>query len=267
MRRVTDLAEAMQLDRKGPYWSDPVTFQALSRISEVVSGAPVLNAKVVAFLKSKEIDTAPANQLTKAYATRVAPILDEMFAVPADEAPHHSNGIVVIDKDGNIAAITHTINTVVWGDTGIIVDGIPIPDSAAFQQARLASIKPGDRLPHEIIDTIVLQGDRPVLATASIGASLVPESLRVLLGVLGQHQDLATLMAKPALLANLDFGNIDQPPAARAVPLVQGAYSPEFIAQLNRDVVRAAFHGHREPLVVPGAPDHPAHESAEVAGT
>jgi len=28
-------------------------------------------------------------------------------------------------------------------------------------------------------------------------------------------------------------GNIDQPPAARAVPLVQGAYSPEFIAQLK----------------------------------
>ena len=36
----------------------------------------------------------------------------------------------------------------------------------------------------------------------------------------------------------------------------------EFIAQLNRDVVRAAFHGHREPLVVHGAPDQPAHESA-----
>jgi succinate dehydrogenase / fumarate reductase iron-sulfur subunit len=41
----------------------------------------------------------------------------------------------------------------------------------------------------------------------------------------------------------------------------------EFIARLNRDVVRAAFHGHREPLVVHGAPRHPAHEGAEVAGT
>ncbi len=88
-------------------------------------------------------------------------------------------------------------------------------------------------MPHEIIDTIALEGDRPVLATASIGSSLVPESLRVLLGVLGQHQDLATLMAKPALLANLDFGNIDQPPSARAVPLVQSAYSSGFIAQLK----------------------------------
>jgi gamma-glutamyltranspeptidase / glutathione hydrolase len=228
-----NLAEAMQLDRKGPYWSDPATFQAFSRISEIVSGAPALNAKVVEFLKSKDIDTSPDHQLTKAYAGQVAPVLDELFAVPADEGPHHSNGIVVIDKEGNIAAITHTINTLVWGDTGIIVDGIPIPDSAAFQQQRLASIKPGDRLPHEIIDTIVLDGDRPVLATGSIGSSLVPESLRVLVGILGQHQDLATLMAQPALLANLDFGNVDQAPAARSVPLVQGAYSAEFIAQLK----------------------------------
>ena len=34
----------------------------------------------------------------------------------------------------------------------------------------------------------------------------------------------------------------------------------EFIARLNRDVVRAAFHGRREPLVVHGARRHPAHE-------
>jgi len=34
----------------------------------------------------------------------------------------------------------------------------------------------------------------------------------------------------------------------------------EFIAGLNRDVIRAAFHRHREPLVVVGARQHPAHE-------
>ena len=34
----------------------------------------------------------------------------------------------------------------------------------------------------------------------------------------------------------------------------------EFIAGLNRDVIRAAFHRHREPLVLVGVPQHPAHE-------
>jgi succinate dehydrogenase iron-sulfur subunit len=34
----------------------------------------------------------------------------------------------------------------------------------------------------------------------------------------------------------------------------------EFIARLNRDLIRAAFHRHREPLVIVAAPQHPAHE-------
>ena len=75
----------------------------------------------------------------------------------------------MIDKEGNIAAMTHTINSVIWGDTGIVVGGIPIPDSAGFQQARLATIKPGDRLPNEMVQTIVFTGDKPILATAAIG--------------------------------------------------------------------------------------------------
>ena len=225
---------------KDLYWSDPATFQGLTRIAEVVSGAPVLNAQVTSFLKSKAIGVSPSDQLTKSYATQVAPLLDGLFVAPADTAPHHSNAIVVIDKDGNIAAVTHTINAVIWGDTGIVVGGIPIPDSAAFQQSRLATLKPGDRLPHEIIDVIAFSGDHPVLATASIGASLVPESLRVLLGILGQHQDLKTVMAAPPLLAHLDFSNVDAAPASRSVSLVQNAYSAEFIAELKARKVKVA---------------------------
>ena len=34
----------------------------------------------------------------------------------------------------------------------------------------------------------------------------------------------------------------------------------EFIAGLNRDLIRAAFRRHREPLAVVAAPQHPAHE-------
>ena len=36
----------------------------------------------------------------------------------------------------------------------------------------------------------------------------------------------------------------------------------EFIAGLNRDLIRAAFHRHREPLAVVGAPQQPVHEDA-----
>ena len=87
--------------------------------------------------------------------------LDQLEAEYSQPGPRHSNAVVVIDKEGNIAAITHTINSVIWGDTGIVVGGIPIPDSAGFQQARLATIKPGDRVPNEMVQTIVFPGDTP----------------------------------------------------------------------------------------------------------
>jgi gamma-glutamyltranspeptidase/glutathione hydrolase len=219
-----NLAEALKLDQKGSYWTDPETFRALARINAFVASAPAIT-KNVEFLRSKGTDVSPAAQLTKGFSQAIGPLLDQIFTPPADLGPKHSNAIVAIDKDGNIAVITHTINAVIWGDTGIVVDGIPIPDSAAFQQLSLAAIKPGDRLPNQIIDAIAFQGDHPVLATASIGSSLIPESIRVLLGVLGQRQDIATVMAAPPLLATFD------PSGAVSIP--QGAYGTDFIAKLK----------------------------------
>jgi gamma-glutamyltranspeptidase/glutathione hydrolase len=139
----------------------------------------------------------------------------------------------VVDREGDVAVITHTINAVIWGDTGIVVDGIPIPDSAAFQQERLAKLKPGDRVPHEIIDTISFKGRQPVLATGSIGSSLVPESLRVLVGVLGQRQTLPEVMAQPPLLANFSFSADERPLAERPVSVEESAYSKDYIAKLK----------------------------------
>jgi gamma-glutamyltranspeptidase/glutathione hydrolase len=223
-----NLAEALKLDKKGPYWSDPDTFRNLARINDAVRGAPRLSPETQAFLKSKGIDGSGEAQLTKTYAAKVAPLLDAMFAAAPDIGPHHSNAIVVVDKDGNIAAITHSINALTWGDTGIVVGGVPIPDSAAFQQEQLALIKAGDRVPHQVLDTIAFDGDKPVLATGSIGSSLTPETIRILVGVLGQHQSLQTVMAQPPLLVS--FG----PTAAgSAVPVEQSAFPPALMAKLR----------------------------------
>ena len=198
-----NLAEALKLDQHGPYWKDPAAFEALTRISQFVADAPQLEKNTASFLKGKGVNISEHAQLGKTYAAAIAPLLGKIPGAGADTAPKHSNAIVVIDKDGSIAAVTHTINTMIWGDTGIVVGGVPLPDSAGFQQSTLAGLKPGDRVPHQIVDTIAFEGDKPVLVTASIGASLVPESIRVLVGILGQHQDLATVMAAPPLLAEL----------------------------------------------------------------
>lgn len=227
------LAEARGLQHKGSYWTDPDTFRDLAHITSVVATAPVLSPALAATLKEKGIDLSPAAQLETAYAEALASILPELTASPADNGPHHSNSIVVVDREGNIAALTHTINAVIWGDSGIVVGGIPIPDSAGFQQTVLAAIQPGERVPHPIIDTICFKDDKPVLATASIGASLFPESLRTLVGVLGQNQDLKTVMAAPPLLAIFDPTSAAKPLGQQPATIPEGGYTPEFLARLR----------------------------------
>jgi len=61
-----------------------------------------------------------------------------------------------------------------------------------------------------------------------------------------------------AAMAREDFGSCTNHAECEAacpkeIPL-------EFIARLNRDLIRAAFRPRREPLAVVGAPQHPAHE-------
>jgi gamma-glutamyltranspeptidase/glutathione hydrolase len=228
-----NIAEALKLDQKGPYWTDPETFRDLARIGLIADTAPKIGNITSNFLLGKGVDTSASAQLGKGYAQAVAPLLDQIFVPTPDTTSKHSNAIVVVDRDGNIAVVTHTINAVIWGDAGIVVDGIPIPDSAGFQQANLARINPGDRVPNPIIDTIAFEGDTPVLGTASIGASLGNESIRILLGLLGQHQDLSTIMAAPPLLAMNDISATDKSASQAPVSIPQGAYRSDFIEKLK----------------------------------
>jgi hypothetical protein len=72
-----------------------------------------------------------------------------------------------------------------------------------------------------------------VLATGSIGSSLVPENIRVLLGVLGQHQDIATVMSAPPLLLTFDPTGADSTPSRQSVSIPKGVYGEDFIAKVK----------------------------------
>ena len=71
--------------------------------------------------------------------------------------PGHSSGVVAVDRWGNVAAVTHSINTAVWGNTGIFVDGVSIPDSASFQQQEIKRVGPGHRLPEPMNPLIIVR--------------------------------------------------------------------------------------------------------------
>ena len=196
------LAEALELHRRGPYWRDPATLRDLSRIAAFTAGARTV----------MEREPGRANQ-----------------AAPPPPGPLHSNSIVVVDAEGAIAVMTHTINAVIWGDTGLVIGGVPLPDSAGFQQAQLAQIRPGERLPNAIACTLTLKDAHPVLATAPVGSSLVPETLKTILSVIGQGLPLADVVAAPALLLNTDPGDYAKPLAARPVSVATGAYAADFL--------------------------------------
>ena len=109
----------------------------------------------------------------------------------------HSDFALAADADGNVVAVCHSINTSLWGTTGIFVDGISIPDAACFQQQELAAITPGDPLPNPTNPTIVLRNGKPVLASSSIGAGLVHTTFQCVHAALAQGKTVDEIAVMP----------------------------------------------------------------------
>ena len=189
--------------------------------------------------------------ITKAYAkTAAAPLTT--LEPSQTEVPHHTDAVVVVDKWGNIAALSHSINTLLWGTTGMVVEGVPIPDAAGFQQARLAGIKPGDRVPMEMAPVIAMEGKKPVLALANVGSSLVPETVRLLLCTLANGLDPMTAMAAPPLLMPLGAMKKGDTYMTRPELIPEGAYDAAFLARLNELGVVVEPRGLQETRAIKG---------------
>lgn len=142
----------------------------------------------------------------------------------ASAHPAHSSGVVAVDRWGNVAAVTHSINTVLWGNTGIFVGGVSIPDSAAFQQDAIKKAGPGHRLPEPMNPLIVARDGRPVLASTAIGGGLHQRMIQVLAGVLEFGMSAQQALDAPAFLAADWIG----PKSVAQVPA--GAFDSKVIA-------------------------------------
>jgi gamma-glutamyltranspeptidase/glutathione hydrolase len=115
-------------------------------------------------------------------------------------APPHTDALVVMDQWGNIAVVNHTINTVLWGNTGIFVDGISIPDSASFQPSDVAKAGPGHRLPNGMSPLLILRNGKPVLGSAATGGGLHAKTLQVLVNILDFEMDPQAAVDTPAFV-------------------------------------------------------------------
>lgn len=118
----------------------------------------------------------------------------------------HSDAVVAIDREGNIAALTHTINTNTWGNTGLFIEGISIPDAASFQQQRMQQAGPGGRILNEIVPLIFVKNGKPVLACSSIGSGLHEETLQCVYNILCLDLDPKQAIEKPKFSV-IDYSN------------------------------------------------------------
>jgi gamma-glutamyltranspeptidase/glutathione hydrolase len=100
-----------------------------------------------------------------------------------DHSPH-TDGLVVVDRWGSMAVVNHTINSMLWGETGLFVDGISIPDSARFQAEEIRKSGPGNRLPNGMSPLIICLDGKPVLGSAATGGGLHARTLQVLVSIL-----------------------------------------------------------------------------------
>ena len=150
-------------------------------------------------------DLSPQARVTKDHARWLSERLksgEPPFAPrPVQARPGHSSGVVAADRWGNVAAMTHSINTVLWGNTGIFVGGVSIPDSAAFQQDAIKRAGPGHRLPDPMNPLIVARDGRPVLASTAIGGGLHQRNIQVLASIFEFGQDAQAAVDSPAFLS------------------------------------------------------------------
>jgi gamma-glutamyltranspeptidase/glutathione hydrolase len=227
-----NLLEA-QPEAAAPYWQDASSFLAYFRSLRFVTYAhysPGL-AKI-----ERELGFKPgcAARLTPAYGRALAPRMAEVLSTPVVpvEPGHHSASVVVVDKFGNVAVLVHSINAVTWGDTGIVVGGIPVSNAGGLYKGRMTGLGPDRKIPSDMAPVIALRKGKPVLAIATIGASLVPETVR-LAGLLRRPEDIASLAAAPPLLINIDPYGVSEAVAHRIEVVPRGGYSSAMLASLK----------------------------------
>ncbi|HKQ39863.1 MAG TPA: gamma-glutamyltransferase [Verrucomicrobiae bacterium] len=182
-----NLLEVANLKRFGHHTDSPESLLWLIQIAH-------MHHLTWALPKSARHDLSPKSRATKETA---AWIWKEMQNGTWEWLPkalkknrsHHTDALAVVDQWGNMAVVNHTINTMLWGNTGLFVDGVSIPDSGSFQGAEIARAGPGKRLPIAMSPVIVLRDGKPVLGSSTTGGGLHEKHLQVLLNILDFGMD------------------------------------------------------------------------------
>jgi gamma-glutamyltranspeptidase/glutathione hydrolase len=225
-----NLLNATGVAEGGRYWRDPETFiryvRAL-RFGQVGRYLP----SVGAFERTHRLVRKPKDRLAPDYARTIAPHIDTLLSGQANPplAGSHSQSVVVVDRFGNVAAMVHTHNSILWNETGLVVQGVPLPEPTAVNQTRFSIDPPGGRVSGSMAPMIALRGGRPAAAVASIGSSLMGETVRLMAGLLAGDSDLVALAEAPPFLLDLGPFAASSGLADRPEPVPHGGYDENFL--------------------------------------
>jgi len=146
------------------------------------------------------IDPPDRERTTKEHAERVWKLMQNKGGAAVKEAlatSLHSDFIGGVDEFGNVVAVLHSVNTSMWGTTGIFVDGIGVPDSAAIQTDLLAKVGPGGLVANVSEPAIFLKDGKPVLASSIIGTGMPDVPLQCLTAVLDRGLTPGQAVTRP----------------------------------------------------------------------
>lgn len=147
----------------------------------------------------------------------------------ASIGPKHSDTVLAIDQWGNMTAITHSINTVTWGNEAIVVDGVSISDAAWYQQAQIKLAGPGNRLPSPIEVGIILKDGKPIIPFASMSTGLHQQTVQSLVNIIAHNMDVEEAVNAPCLL--MPDADATVPTAPKwTVRVMEGAF-PDSVLQ------------------------------------
>ncbi|HMD05859.1 MAG TPA: gamma-glutamyltransferase [Candidatus Binatus sp.] len=169
---------------------------------------------------------------------------------PAAAHDHGTSNLLVVDKDGNVVALTTTINTVFGAKVSVPALGIILNDemddfavapgvpNAYHLEGELANqVRPGKRPLSSMTPMIVTKKGKPVMTTGgSGGPTIVSGVLQVALNILAFHLDAASAVGEPRIheQAAPDVVIVEEAmPAATRTALEQMGYKLKVVPELG----------------------------------
>jgi gamma-glutamyltranspeptidase/glutathione hydrolase len=182
-----------------------------------------------------DLDLSRAARLTQAHADKLWGRLEHEEPITFLPKGVHSDVVVAIDADGNMAALCHSINCLTWGRTAIIVDGVSIGDPASYMQAIVAATPRGAQLPNPIELGLILKKGKPEIAWSSMGVGLHYQTTMSLLNVIDHSMTIEQAAAAPRLLLPIaSYGDVKK----LILRVIDGEFPDAVLEETGFDVKR-----------------------------